>query len=171
MIYESENVEYKAEYVDELYKEVMAFANTNGGIIYVGVDDNGNRIGVANVDETYNKITNSIRDAIAPDVTMFVKYSLVGNVIEIEISEGTAKPYCIKSKGLKPSGVYIRQGASSVPASSEQIRQMIKQSDGDIYESMRSLEQSLTFETASKVFAAHKISFSDDKFIAWGYVG
>ena len=168
MIYESENVEYKAKYVDELYKEVMAFANTNGGMIYVGVDDNGNRTGVADVDETYNKITNSIRDAIAPDVTMFVKYGLVGNVIEIEISEGTAKPYYIKSKGLKPSGVYIRQGASSVPASPEQIRQMIKQSDGDIYEAMRSLEQSLTFEAASKVFAAHKISFSDDKFISLG---
>ena len=101
MIYESENVEYKAKYVDELYKEVMAFANTNGGMIYVGVDDNGNRTGVADVDETYNKITNSIRDAIAPDVTMFVKYGLVGNVIEIEVSERTAKPYYIKSKGLK----------------------------------------------------------------------
>ncbi len=42
MIYKSENVEYKNRYVDDLYKEVIAFANTNGGIIYVGVDDDGN---------------------------------------------------------------------------------------------------------------------------------
>lgn len=168
MIYESENIEYKSEYVDELYKEVMAFANSQGGIIYVGVDDNGNRIGVADVDATYTKITNSVRDALCPDITMFVKYTLVENVIEIEVFEGTNKPYYIKSKGLKPSGVYVRQGATSVPASAEQIRQMIKLSDGDVYEAERSLEQELTFNAAQKAFAEHKTPFNNDKYKSLG---
>ena len=86
---------------------------------------------------------------------MFVKYRLDNGIIEIGISEGTAKPYYLKSKGLKPSGVYVRQGASSVPASPEQIRQMIKLSDGEVYETARSLEQDLTFSAAEKVFSEH----------------
>ena len=138
MPFESENTEYKREYVDDICKEVIAFANTNGGKILVGVDDNGNAVGIENTDDTYTRLTNSIRDSISPDVTMFVKYRLDNGIIEIQISEGTAKPYYLKSKGLKPSGVYVRQGASSVPASPELIRQMIKLSDGDVYETARS---------------------------------
>lgn len=44
----------------------------------------------------------------------------------MEIGEGSYKPYYLKVKGLKPSGVYVRQGTSAVPASPEQIRLMIK---------------------------------------------
>lgn len=168
MTFESENIEYKREYVDGICKEVVAFANTNGGRIFVGVDDNGNPVGLEDIDGTYTRVTNSIRDAICPDVTMFVKYTINNGIIEIEISEGTAKPYYLKSKGLKPSGVYVRQGASSAPASSEQIRQMIKISDGDVYESARSLEQNLSFSAAEKVFEGHKVDFSPEKFPALG---
>ena len=121
MLFESENVEFKSVFTADLYKEVIAFANNGGGVIYIGIDDSGNEIGVTDVDETYTKITNGIRDAISPDVTVFCKYSLNENhVITIEISEGARKPYYLKSKGIKPGGVYVRQGASSVPASEDQ---------------------------------------------------
>ena len=39
MQYENERVEYKSQLVDDIYKEVIAFANTDGGVIYVGIDD------------------------------------------------------------------------------------------------------------------------------------
>lgn len=168
MIYENESIEYKRSFVDDLIKEVVAFANSRGGKILVGVDDNGQPVGLDDVDGTYTRVTNSIRDAISPDVTMFVKYTLNNGIIEIEVSEGTSKPYYIKRKGLKPSGVYVRQGASSVPASSEQIRQMIKLSDGDVYETARSLEQNLTFNAAEKVFKEHSIAFSSEKYPVLG---
>ena len=50
------------------------------------------------------------------------------------MQRGALRPYYIAEKGLKPSGVYVRQGSSSVPASEENIRQMIKETDGDSYE-------------------------------------
>ena len=74
MQYESERIEYKSQMIDDIYKEVIAFANTNGGVIYIGIDDKGKLIGIDNVDETYTRLTNGIRDAIAPDVTLFVRY-------------------------------------------------------------------------------------------------
>lgn len=171
MNYETENIEFKSGFTEEIYKEVIAFANTDGGILYIGIDNDGNAVGLNDVDDEYTRITNGIRDAILPDVTMFVKYTIQGNkVVRITISEGTNKPYYLRSKGLKPSGVYVRQGTSSVQASSEQIRQMIKASDGDDYESMRSLEQNLTFTSVAAAFERYGVAFSEEKYLALGMI-
>ncbi len=169
MQYESERIEYKSQMIDDIYKEVIAFANTDGGVIYIGIDDKGNLTGIDNVDETYTRLTNGIRDAIAPDVTMFVRYILQDNkVIQIEVGEGSYKPYYLKSKGMKPNGIYVRQGASSVQASPAQIRKMIKDSDGDVFEEMRAPQQELSFEEAERTFMRYKVDFSEEKYIALG---
>lgn len=169
MNYETENIEFKSQVTEDIYKEVIAFANTDGGIVYVGIDNNGNAVGLTDVDQEYTRITNGIRDAIMPDVTMFVRFTIQENkVVRITISEGSNKPYYLKGKGLKPSGVYVRQGASSVPASPEQIRQMIKESDGDTFEEMRSMEQELSFEAAANAFKKYGVSFGKEKYRALG---
>ena len=171
MMFESENIEFKAKLSYEIYKEVIAFANTDGGTIYIGVDDKGNVIGLENVDDSYTRLTNGIRDAIQPDVTMFIRYVLQEDkVIRIEVGEGSYKPYYLKSKGLKPNGVYVRQGASSAPASQELIRKMIKDTDGDQFEDMRTIEQELTFEEAENAFKHYGVEFSEDKFITLGLI-
>ena len=171
MIFETENIEFKRQFTDEIYKEVIAFANTDGGIVYVGIDDDGNAVGLEDVDAEYVRITNGIHDAIRPDVTMFIKYTRQENgVISIKVGEGSNKPYYLTGKGIKPTGVYVRQGTSSTQASWEQIRQMIKASDGDIYENMRSQEQDLTFEQAAEIFRKYKRDFSDEKYLNLGIV-
>lgn len=169
MNYETEKIEFKSQFTEEIYKEVIAFANKDGGIVYVGIDNEGNAVGLTNVDEEYTRITNGIRDAIMPDVTMCVKYFIQENkVVRITVNEVTNKPYYLKSKGLKPSGVYVRQGTSSVHASPEQIWQMIKDSDGDTFEEIRSLEQDLTFNAAEIAFKRYGVDFSREKYRALG---
>lgn len=169
MQYESERIEYKSQMIEDLYREVIAFANSNGGVIYIGIDDQGNLTGIDNVDETYTRITNGIRDAIAPDVTMFVRYIIQDNkVIQIEVGEGSYKPYYLKSKGMKPNSVYVRHGASSVQASPDQIRKMIKESDGDNFEASRCMEQELTFHAAETAFKQYGVEFSVEKYRALG---
>ncbi|MCL2285280.1 MAG: putative DNA binding domain-containing protein [Firmicutes bacterium] len=165
MAYETEKIEFKSNTLGDIYKEIIAFANTDGGFLHIGINDDGEATPLLDVDDTYTRITNGIRDAIAPDVTIFVKYTLADNkAIHIEIGEGSYKPYYLKSKGIKPSGVYVRQGSSSVQASPEQIRQMIKNADGDIFVELRSLEQELTFNFCSEIFAKNKVEFSQDKY-------
>ena len=169
--FETESIEFKSQFTEEIYKEVIAFANTDGGILYIGIDNEGNAVGLDNVDQEYTRITNGIRDAIQPDVTMFVRYSIQENkAVRITVSEGTNKPYYLRAKGLKPNGVFVRQGASSVPASPEQIRQMIKDSDGDTFEAMRSLEQELTFHAAAAAFQKYGADFGAEKYLALGMV-
>jgi ATP-dependent DNA helicase RecG len=166
---ETEKLELKEIVTDDIYKSVIAFANNGGGTVIVGISDSGEVKPPVNIDNEYTRLTNGIRDAISPDVTIFTRFTLEERgTIRIDISEGVYKPYYLKSKGLKPSGVYIRQGASSVPASPEQIRLMIKNADGDQFEDMRSLEQDLTFDECSKIFKSNNIPFGEDKFAVLG---
>lgn len=90
---------------------------------------------------------------------MFIKYAVNENeqIVEIIVSEGTNKPYFLKSKGMRPEGVYIRQGASSAPASVDKIRQMIKLSEKESFEEGRSLNQCLQFTEAANEFAAKNV--------------
>lgn len=171
MNFETENIEFKSQFTEEIYKEVIAFANTDGGVVYVGIDNEGNVVGLSDVDKEYTRITNGIRDAIQPDVTMFVRFTVQDNkVVRITVSEGTNKPYYLKGKGLKPNGVFVRQGTSSVPASLDQIRQMIKDSDGDVFEENRSLNQDLTFEATQKAFQIYGVEFAPEKYRALGII-
>ena len=66
--------------------------------------------------------------------------------IVVDIQRGMDRPYYLAKKGMRPAGVYVRQGYSSVPATDTAIRRMIKETDGDRFEAMRSLNQELTFE-------------------------
>ena len=158
---ESETIELKSSVVADLCKEVIAFANTRGGTLYIGVEDNGTVIGVDSADRVTLQINNMVRDSIKPDITMFVHYETQvindKQIIAVTVQEGTDRPYYLGSKGLKPSGVYVRNGTSTDPASDTVIRKMIKETDGDSFETMRSLEQNLSFQAAEAQFAvAHR---------------
>ena len=171
---ESEVVELKAEVVGDICKEVIAFANTRGGTLYIGVSNDGNVVGVKNADQVILQLNNMIRDSIKPDVTMFVGYETQHvsdkDIIAVTIQKGTDRPYYLGSKGLKPSGVYVRNGTSSDPATDTAIRRMIKETDGDSFESMRSLEQNLSFEAAEKQFEKQNIPFNAAKMQTLGMI-
>lgn len=160
---ESETVELKEKVADEIKKEIVAFANCDGGRLYVGVRDDGTVAGLGNPNEAALQISNMVRDAIKPDVTMFLHYETLEEkgkqIVVVDIQRGTQRPYYIARKGLRPEGVYVRQGYSSVPATDTAIRQMIKETDGDRFEAMRCLNQELTFEAAKKEFELRSIDF------------
>lgn len=160
---ETETVELKSIVMDDIKKEIIAFANCDGGTIYVGVADDGKVLGVENADECALQISNMVRDAVKPDVTMFIHYETLEcdgkAVVAVNIQRGTNRPYYLAKKGLRPEGVYVRQGYSSVPATDTAIRQMIKETDGDSFENMRSINQALTFEATKKEFEKRNVVF------------
>lgn len=160
---ESETVELKEVVVDDIKKEIIAFANCDGGKLYIGVRDDGTVIGLDNADSVSLQISNMVRDAIKPDITMFLHYESIvengKNVVAVDIQRGTDRPYYLAKKGMRPEGVYVRQGYSSVPATDTAIRRMIKETDGDRFEAMRCLNQDLTFEATKKEFELRKTDF------------
>lgn len=160
---ETEIVELKSIVMDDIKKEIIAFVNCDGGTVYVGVADDGKVLGVENADECALQISNMVRDAVKPDVTMFIHYETLEcdgkAVVAVNIQRGTNRPYYLAKKGLRPEGVYVRQGYSSVPATDTAIRQMIKETDGDSFENMRSINQALTFEATKKEFEKRNVVF------------
>ena len=163
MIAENKTTEFKREYVEDIKNTIIAFANCDGGTLYIGVNDDGTACGVDNVDGTMLRVTNAIRDAVWPDVTMFVECNndLMDEkpIVRVTVQRGTARPYYLHGKGIRPEGVYVRQGASTVPATDAAILNMIKETSGDSYEAARSLDQRLTFNKAIDFFEKRKIEF------------
>ena len=160
---ESKRVEYKSQYTNDVKKTVVAFANSEGGSLYLGIADDGDVIGLDDFDETLLKVSDSIRNSIKPDMTLLVDYQHEifdnKNVLKVAIQEGTNQPYYIASKGIRPEGVYIRHGASSVPATESAILKMIKATDGDSFEKLRSINQALTFRYVEKEFRERSMLF------------
>ncbi len=120
---ESTTLELKREFVTDIVKTVIAFANTTGGTILIGVDDDGAVIGVDNTDDTHY----------------------------------------LAGKGIRPEGVFVRQGASTVPATETAILRMIKETDGEKYEDVRSLVQELTFTETAREFEARNLPFGPNQ--------
>ena len=168
---ESEIIELKERVIDDLKKEIIAFANCSGGKVFVGVQDDGTAVGVDNPDEVALQISNMVRDSIKPDLTMFVHYETIveedKNIICVHVQRGTDRPYYISKKGMH-SGVYVRQGYSSVQATDLAVRQMIKEADGDSFEAMRSLHQDLSFDECKKVFELHDLNFENNQMRSLG---
>ena len=156
MFKESIHLELKKEYVKDILKTVIAFANTSGGKIYIGIDDDGKVLGVQRLDTDILKLSNSIRDSIKPDITLFTSILVEkidsNDVIVVDVQKGASSPYYLTDKGIRPSGVYVRQGASSVPATDSSILKMIRDTDGDNFEELRSLNQNLDFDFLKKEF-------------------
>ena len=151
LLFENQNIEFKQEYVPDIRKEVMGFANAEGGTVYVGIRKDGKVLGVEDPDGVMLQIVNSLKDALAPDIMPFVRVNSVEiegkQVVEINVTTGTNRPYYLREKGLKPSGVYVRKGSSTQPMTEEGIREMILQNSGRSCELCRSMNQELTFHT------------------------
>ena len=160
---ENLNTEFKREYTEEVKKTIVAFANTSGGTAYIGIDDDGTVVGVDKPDDTMLQVTNMARLGIKPDVTLFLdcKTERVGKaaIVVVTVQKGTSCPYYLAGKGIRPEGVYVRQGASSVPASEPAILNMIRETDGEKYEEVRSLSQDLTFDATGQFFDRENVPF------------
>lgn len=109
-----------------------------------------------------------INDGIKPSLIEYTQINVQKynnkNIIIIEIQNAPNKPYYIADKGLKPSGVYLRHGASSIPASDELIRKMIFEHSSLRFEEMISRKQELTFNYLEKKFNEKKLSFNENKY-------
>ena len=108
MLFESESVGIKPRITEEVYKDVIAFANSGGGTLYLGVDEDGKETGLPNAEGECERVKNGIRDAILPDVTPFVQYKVRENkVIGITVGEGSDKPYYLTAKGIQIGRAHV----------------------------------------------------------------
>lgn len=116
---ESNKLEFKEKLPDNLEREVVAFLNSEGGVIYIGLNNEGTPVGVDHIDETQRKISDRIKNNISPTTLGLYDVSIEEiegvEVIKIYLSSGNERPYYWKQKGMSQAGCFIRKGSSTIP--------------------------------------------------------
>ena len=111
---ESETVELKEAVVDDIKKEIIAFANCDGGKLYIGVRDDGTITGLDDPDGVSLQISNMVRDAIKPDVTMFLHYKTIEEdgkeIVAVDIQRGNGPALLSCEKGNASGGRICQAG-------------------------------------------------------------
>jgi len=166
--FESERVELKEKYTDVICKEIVAFLNTEGGDIIVGVKDDGTVVGVKKIDETLRKIADIITNQIEPnpqdDISSEVKFDEGKTLIYIHVSKGSKNIYCQKKYGFSTNGCLVRIGTTCRSMTSEQIRIRYESNftDSEYMLKRRSQMADLSFREL-KIYYTEKGYHLDDK--------
>jgi len=119
---ENSGVEFKRDDIkpEQLAKEIVAFANVQGGRILLGVEDNGVFSGLQRPN-TQEWVLNVFRDKVHPQIIPFYEEILLEHglrVAVITIGRGVSKPYVVRHNNRED--VYIRMGDRSELATREQ---------------------------------------------------
>ena len=142
--------EFKVKLTDKFEEEVISFLNTNGGNIYIGVNDKGDIIGInGNIDLLQRTIKDRIKDNIMPstlglyDVIVLEKDNK--KYIKVIIAKGNERPYYLKGMGMTPDSCFIRVGSSIQSMSSEMINNEFSKRTRNSLKNIVSPKQDLTF--------------------------
>lgn len=123
----SRQFKVKLNDTQQLAKEMCAMSNSEGGVIYVGVTDDGQVPGISSSDvHLYNQwISAAANEMIKPAVYPRTQtIDLDGNtVLLIELSNGVLKPYC-DNKGH----YWIKSGSDTRNASPQELARMFQES-------------------------------------------
>ena len=139
LIEEGENiqVEFKRKFStqDKIAREILAFANTKGGYILFGIDDDKKIIGVESEKEISELVKVTATDFCEPAVEFTIEYKGINSreIVIISIPESEKKPHRVqdyKSElDINTAIVPIRVNDKSVQASKEMIRILRSQSN------------------------------------------
>ncbi|HEO99441.1 MAG TPA: ATP-dependent DNA helicase [Epsilonproteobacteria bacterium] len=115
---------------DSIAKTVVAFSNTSGGKLIIGINDKREPVGIDDQEifELQDRIASIISDSCHPNILPEI-YTLNTHgkiLLVIEVSRGNLLPYYLKQHG-KDGGVYVRLGATNRQASSEMIQELERQ--------------------------------------------
>ncbi|HEX3074581.1 MAG TPA: RNA-binding domain-containing protein [Ignavibacteriales bacterium] len=132
MIAEGESLrcEFKLRFSspEKIAKEMIAFANTKGGYMIFGVDDNKNIVGVESEKEQAGLIEDAVKNYSEPPVEYKLDYIEVfgKELVVAEVPESGNKPHRLQdynsSLDVRSASVYVRVNDKSVLASKEMIR-------------------------------------------------
>ena len=121
-------VEFKEKYTPKIDRDIVAFANTKGGFLLLGVNDNGKVIGEKLTNKMKAEI-NSIARNCEPQI--YIKnIKEIDTVVAVEIAEGEEKPYC------SSSGYYRRLDAVTQKMTQKEVRILFRETDIMPFESL-----------------------------------
>ena len=106
---ESKSVEFKTAFNQDTIVSLVAFANADGGSVYIGVRDDGKVIGVPSDGEPETSWVNEIKSKTAPSIVPYAERIAVGSksVVKLHVASLPVKPTSVQGR------YYIRKGKSN----------------------------------------------------------
>ncbi len=139
-------------------RTVVAFANTAGGVILIGVEDKtGNVRGVADPLAVEERVASLISDSISPRVLPDIELLSYRDtqVLAIRIYPSASRPHYLTTSGLE-AGTYVRVGSTNRRADAELIAELRRFSHGEAYDEQPMPDvdsEAIDFRVASDLFA------------------
>lgn len=147
---------------DGVLKTVVAFANTAGGIVLIGIEDrSGNVCGVADPLDEEARLANLISDRISPRIAPAIEIQpwRQTHVLALQVYPSPSRPYHLTNEGPS-AGVYVRVGSTNRRADPDLIEELRRYSRGESFDEqpMPALSsEALDFRAASESFASIRV--------------
>jgi len=161
--HEGKTLEFKRDLSspDGVLKSLVAFANTAGGTVVIGVEDGSKRVhGVTAVLKAEEQLANLIADCIRPRLVPeidIVPWRKV-NVLTVHVYPSNTRPHYLERLGPE-SGVFIRVGSTNRRADSTQIEELRRLNRIDTFDEqpLPGLDsEAIDFRAASELFAPYR---------------
>lgn len=166
---EDKRTEFKVKITDDLEKEVVAFLNTDGGNIFIGIDDNGNiKSNLGNIDLLQRTIKDRLKNNIMPSTLglfdVVVNEKNGKKYIQIIVAKGNERPYYLRGMGMTPDSCFIRVGSSVESMNNETILNLFSTRTRNSLKNIKSPKQDLEFKTL-KIYYQENGYEINDKFL------
>ncbi|MFI3327241.1 MAG: putative DNA binding domain-containing protein, partial [Clostridia bacterium] len=148
---ENHTTEFKAKLTDKIENEIVAFLNSKeGGDVYIGVSDDGEILGLEDIDKIQLQLSDRIKNNIKPATLglfdVVVKTEKDKKYIHLIVSSGQEKPYYIAKNGMSPKGCYIRIGSGNQQMTEAMIEDLFSRRIRNSLSKIESPRAKLTFE-------------------------
>ena len=158
---ESKTLEFKRDLSspDGVLRTILAFANTAGGVLLLGVEDATRNVrGVAKPLAMEERLADLISDSILPRLISDIEILpwRRNHVLAVQVHPSPGRPHYLKSAGLE-GGVYVRVGSTNRRADRELIDELRRFSRGETFDEQAMPEcdsEALDFRAASESFAS-----------------
>ncbi|MDX9917206.1 MAG: putative DNA binding domain-containing protein [Gudongella sp.] len=142
---ESNILEYKEKISDSFIKTVSAYANYNTGKIVFGIKDNGDLVGVDDIEQTCLNIENKINDSIKPKPDYSFHINESKRIVTLIVYEGLFKPYLYKGKAYK------RSDTSTIEVDQVELKRLVLLGENLYFDELSKDMDSISFEYFFKI--------------------
>ena len=146
---EQQNIEYKQSWHDDYLKWVCGFSNAQGGVIFIGKDDKGNVVGVADYKKLMDDIPNKIRNTMGITAEVNLHEEQGRYFIEI-VTHPYSVPISVRGR------YYYRSGSTKQELTGAALNEFLLKKSGKTWDDV--IEARATFvdidENSVKIFLA-----------------
>jgi len=126
---EEQDIEFKKEWRNEHLKTIAGFANTEGGVMYIGIDDNGRTVALSNIKKLLEDIPNTIRNKLQITPSVKIEEKDGREVIEITVNSSDF-PIFLDGK------IYIRSGSTTQEVKGSELTNFLLEKTGKTWDSL-----------------------------------